>query len=693
MWYQIGMSLAKNPFLHYFQTHSFQTRDEAIPFDKIQADDFIPALDFAIKQAQTRLKAIKANKETPNFENTILALEMASEGIETVSGTYHNLFSAEASEELQSLARDISQRVAAYSSEVSLDPELFAKIEVVYKSLASLNLDVEQTRLVEKFFNDFSRNGALLDSEKKERLRKIDQELAALAPDFAENNLKATNAFQLVINNKSDLLGLPDSAIEMASIEAQNRNLSGSWVFTLDAPSYIPFMQYSSNRELRRKLWTAYNSRCFKDKFDNSNNTLKIVKLRDQRAKLLGYASHAEFVLEERMAKDSKSVLDFLNRLLGPSKKAADRDMAELRAFKKTMDGSDDVQPWDFAFYSEKLKEKKYRYNEEELRPYFKLENVVEGVFEHGRRLYGLNFRELQDVPVYHPDVRAYEVREEKTQKYIGLFYTDFFPRPTKKPGAWMTLFREQGQWSGQVRRPHVSIVCNFTKPTPTKPSLLTYDEVQTLFHEFGHALHGLLSSCNYRTLAGTNVYWDFVELPSQIMENWVREKEGLDVFARHYQTGEAIPQEMVDKIRKAQLFQSGYYSMRQLGFAFLDMAWHNGKYNSTDTVEQFENKALDGLRVLPKVEGTNTSVSFAHIFAGGYSAGYYSYKWAEVLDADAFEYFREKGLFSREVADKFKNNILAKGGTEHPMELYKKFRGREPDPNALLRRDGLMTV
>ena len=394
------------------------------------------------------------------------------------------------------------------------------------------------------------------------------------------------------------------------------------------------------------------------------------------------------------MAQSPTQVMSFLNKLLIPSKKSAEKDLAELRSFKKNTDGNEDVMPWDFAYYSEKLKEKKYKYNEEELRPYFQLESVVAGVFEHARRLYGITFKEIVDVPKYHPDVRTFEVREERTNNYIGLFYTDFFPRETKKGGAWMTAYREQGFMVGKVRRPHVSIVCNFTKPTASKPSLLTYDEVTTLFHEFGHALHGLLSQCTYRSVAGTNVYWDFVELPSQIMENWVKEKEGLDVFARHYKTKTALPAELMDKMKKADQFQAGYASIRQLQFCFLDMAWHSGNPSNVTELEKFEDQATMQTRVLPKIPGTMTSTSFSHIFAGGgYSAGYYSYKWAEVLDADAFEYFKEQGLFNREVADSFKNNILSRGGTEHPMELYRKFRGREPDPDALLRRDGLVNI
>ena len=683
----------KNPFIEAFHKKTFHTRDEAIPFDQLKLEHFVPAMQFGIEQARANIQKIKADKSSPTFDSIIMALETASECFEGVQSVYFNLFSAEATEELQALAKDISPLSAAFASEVSLDGELFDKIKAMYEKRDSQGLTSEQVRLIEKYYKDFSRNGALLSDKDKETLRQMDQELSILGPQFSENVLKATNAFELLIDNKSDLLGLPEGAIEAAAQEAERKGQKGKWLFNLQGPSFMPFMQYAQNRELRKKLWIGYNSRCFKDSFDNQETVKKIVQLRHDRAVLLGFKSHADFVLSERMAQSPQHVTKFLNELLVPSKKAADRDIAELRAFKKSLDGNEDVMPWDFAYYSEKLKEKKYKFNDEELRPYFKLETVVEGVFEHARRLYGITFKEILDVPKYHPDVRVFEVREERTQNYVGLFYTDFFPRETKKGGAWMTAYREQGYHNGQVRRPHISIVCNFTKPTASKPSLLTYEEVQTLFHEFGHALHGLLSQCTYRSLSGTNVYWDFVELPSQIMENWVKEKEGLDIFARHYQTKQPIPQELVDKIKKAAQFQAGYYSMRQLQFAFLDMAWHSQNPNVVNDVDQFEAKATEHTRALPKIPGTNTSVSFSHIFAGGYSAGYYSYKWAEVLDADAFEYFKEAGLFNREIAEKFKTNILSRGGTEHPMELYKKFRGREPDPKALLRREGLLSL
>ncbi|GIL18467.1 MAG: peptidase M3 [Oligoflexia bacterium] len=684
-------NISENPFVSSYNLNMYGTHDDAVFFHRIQTRDYLPALDEGIRQARENIAAIKKNPAPPNFENTIVALESASELQELVTGVYFNLFSAEASAEHQALAKDISPKNAAFANEVNLDADLFARVKVVYDNMEKSNLNTEQKRLVDKYYKMFIRNGALLSSEKKDQLRKIDQELSLLSPKFSENVLNATNAFEMWITDEKDLAGLPDSAKEAAAFEAERKEKKGQWLFTLQIPSYLPFMQYADSAELRKKMWIAYGSKAYKDQYDNQEIIKKTVQLKQDRAKLLGFATHADYVLEERMAEKPATVWAFLEKLLGPSKKAAEKDLEELKEFKKSLSGSSDLNPWDVAYYSEKLKEKKFHFNEEELRPYFKLENVVQGAFEHARKLYGLTFKKMTDIPVYHPDVTAYEIREEGTNKFMGLFYTDFFPRETKKGGAWMTTYRDQGLWMNEVRGPHVSIVCNFTKPTPTKPSLLTYDEVTTLFHEFGHALHGMLSQCTYRTLSGTNVYWDFVELPSQIMENWVKEKEGLDLFAKHFETNEPIPADLVEKIKKANQFQAGMASLRQLNFGLMDMTWHTADASTIQDVNAFELKATERTRLFPYIEGTNSSCSFSHIFAGGYSAGYYSYKWAEVLDADAFEFFKEKGLFNKEVATAFKNNILSRGGTEHPMALYKKFRGREPDPNALLRRDGLL--
>lgn len=680
---------SENPLIQAHHAGGFQTADEVVPFSLIQPEHFLPAMDFAIDLAKANIAKIKNNSSPADFENTITALESCSEFYELCSMIYHNLFSAEGIPAIQALAQEVSARGAAFASEVMLDPGLFARVKEVESKKATLGLSAEQAMLLDKTYRQFVRNGALLSEAQKEKLRELDQELAKLAPQFSDNVLKATNAFALWIDDKKDLEGLPEGVIEAAAMEADKRGNKGKWVFTLHQPSFLPFIKFAKNRELRKKIYIAYGSRAYQDEFDNQETIKKLVSLRHQRAVLLGYRSHADFVLQERMAETPTKVTEFLEKLLAPSKVAAENELKELREFAKG-DGVSELMPWDFNYYSEKLREKKYDFNSEDLRPYFPLNQVVEGVFMNAQKLYGLEFKKKTGVPVYHPEVEVFEVRDQKSNEYIGLLYTDFFPRETKRNGAWMTLFREQGLAKGQVRRPHVSIVCNFTRPTTTKPSLLNFDEVVTLFHEFGHALHGLLSKCTYRSVAGTNVYWDFVELPSQFMENWAREKQGLDLFARHYQTSELIPNDLFEKMKKAEKFLAGYQSLRQLSFSILDMAWHEKKVDEKISVSDFESQISERTRVLPKVPEVNMSCSFSHIFAGGYSAGYYSYKWAEVLDADAFEAFKEKGLFDPGVATKFREHVLSRGGTEHPMVLYKRFRGREPDPGALLRKHGL---
>lgn len=677
--------IQNNPLLE-----NFSAKDQAIPFQLIKTEHFLPALNKAIEMAKNNLLNIKSQTNI-TFENTILALEQASEKVDQISSIYFNLFSAEANEEHQALAQKISPLLSAYSSDVLLDQQIFEKIKFIYDHKSDLKLTGEKLKLTEKFYNDFSRNGALLSIEKKDELRKLDQELSVLSPQFSENVLKATNAFELWIDDKKDLAGLPEGAQEAAALAAEQKGQAGKWLFTLHGPSLIAFMTYSDIRPLREKLWRASSSKAFGGEFDNQAIVKKIVHLKFQRAQILGFKDYAEYVLKERMAKDADTVFNFLQKLLVPAKAAAQKDLAEVQAFRMETEGLSEIKPWDFAYYSEKLKEKKYAFNEEELRPYFKLENVVAGVFEHARRLFNLKFVPNNELPTYHPDVKAFEVFDEKTNDYIGLFYMDFFPRETKKGGAWMTNYREQGMWSQKILRPHVSIVCNFTKPTATKPSLLTYDEVRTLFHEFGHALHGLLSQCEFKSLAGTNVFWDFVELPSQIMENWTEEKEGLDLFARHYETNEPLPLELIEKIKKSSLFQSGWMTLRQVSYAWLDMKWYTTPPHQISEVDQFETDNTQITRLIPKEQGTNISCSFGHIFGGGYAAGYYSYHWAAVLDADAFEFFKEQGLYNQKIATQFKNSILSRGSTAHPMDLYKEFRGREPDPDSLLRRNGLI--
>jgi peptidyl-dipeptidase Dcp len=675
-----------NPLLQ-----TFGTKYGAIPFPEIKTEDYLPALEVALKTSRANIEKIRDNGTPPDFENTIVALETATEASDLVAEIYFNLLSAEADEAMHALAKEISPRLADFSNDILLDEKLFERVKAVYEKRSSLGLTPEQMKLLEKNYKGFVRNGGLLDATKKTKLRELDQELSKLSPQFSENVLKATYGFELEIDNESDLKGLPESAIEAAALTAKQKGKDGHWIFTLEAPSYVPFLTYAAKRELREKLWRAYNSRAYAGPHDNREILKRIATLRHERAVLLGFDAHADYVLQERMAEEAGRVKSFMERLQKVAKPAADREIDEVRALMKELDGRDDLMSWDFSYYAEKLKERKFKFNEEELRPYFKLENVIQGIFEHARRLYGLSFKALEGIPVYHPDVKVFEVKDDTSGALVGLFYADFFPRPTKKQGAWMTPLREQGLFGGEVRRPHVAIVCNFTKPTPTKPSLLSFNEVRTLFHEFGHALHGLLSECTYRSVAGTNVYWDFVELPSQIMENWTLEKEALDIFAHHFETGTKIPAELTQKIKKSASFMAGYATVRQLMFGTIDMAWHAVDPSQVKDVEAFENKALADLQVLPHVAGTAISTSFGHIFAGGYSAGYYSYKWAEVLDADAFEMFKERGLFNREVAQSFRKNILSKGGTAHPMELYKSFRGREPDPDALLRRDGLI--
>lgn len=665
--------------------------DQAIHFDQIKVTDFLPAIEESVKVARNAIENIRQQTQPPSFENSIVALESATELSDLVMSVFGNLEIAHGSPEMHELAQKIYPVITALHSDISLDPVLFERVQSVYQKIDEFNLNSEQKTLLTKTYRGFVRNGALLKLEQKNRVREIDQELSVLAPRFSENVLKATNAFELVLDSEHDLQGLPEAVKESAAHAAEQKGHKGKWLFNLQYPSYVPFLTYSSQRPLREKMWRAFGSRAFQDSFDNQEIILKTIQLRQERARILGFKNHADYVLDERMAKNSQTVLSFLERIKSASKSAAQRDLNEVKAFAAGTDHLLDFQPWDFSYYSEKLKEKKYAFNDEELRPYFKLENVVEGVFTHAQKLFGLEFKENKQLPVYHPEVKVYEVYEAKTQKYMGLFYTDFFPRETKKGGAWMTQFRGQGLYQSQVRRPHVSIVCNFTKPTPNKPSLLSYEEVRTLFHEFGHALHGMLSDVTYRSLGGTNVYWDFVELPSQIFENWTAEEESLGLFAKHFETGQTMPKELVQKLRAAQKYLAGWFSLRQVQLAWMDMQWHLTDPQLIKNVDLFEEQATAETRLFPKTPGVNSSVSFSHIFAGGYDAGYYSYKWAEVLDADAFEYFKDRGLFNEEVAELFKKHILSKGGSEHPMELYKKFRGREPDANALLRRDGLI--
>ncbi len=666
-------------------------KNRAIPYPDIQPDHFMPALQASIEKARKQIEEIKATPEEPNFQNTIDALEYTTEDMELVASVFYNMMSAHTNEHLQRLAQEVGPMLSAFNSEVGHDKHLYARVQKVWDNKGNENLNPEQMQLLENTYMSFIRNGASLTENQKHRVKEIDEKMSQLSPRFSENVLKVTNAFEMYLSDEADLDGLPDSAIEAAAHAAEEKGQPGQWLFTLHAPSLMPFLQYSAQRELRKKMWIAHSSRCSSGELSNEAIILELIQLRHERAQLLGFKNHAEYTLDRRMAESPDKVNAFLNRLIQASKNAALKDLEEVRNFASATDGLDHIEPWDLAYYSQKLKQKKFEFSDEDLRPYFQLEKVIDGAFLHASKLYGLEFRPSNEYPLYHEDVKAFEVFSKASGDYIGLLYTDFFPRESKRGGAWMTHTYGQGMFKGQEMRPHVSIVCNFTKPTKEKPSLLTFMEVRTLFHEFGHSLHCLMSQCHYRSLAGTHVYWDFVELPSQVMENWIYEKEGLDLFAEHYKTGEKIPTALTQKVKDSAHFQAGIMSLRQLNFATLDMKWHTTDPSSVISVDSFEKEATKDTRVFPKRDGINSSSAFAHIFSGGYSAGYYSYKWAEVLDADAFEYFKEKGLFNPDVASAFKENILEKGGSEHPMKLYKQFRGREPDPNALLRRDGLI--
>lgn len=669
----------------------FNTPFETVPFDKIKNADYLPALKEAIKIAKKNIEAIKTNPEKETFANVIEALENAAPEVEMVSGVFFNLHSAETNDEMTEIAKEFSPILTEYGNDVSLDEDLFKKIKKVWDTKESFNLNAEQMMLLEKSYKSFVRNGALLNEEDKKKMRDLSTKLSTLSLQFSDNILKETNNFKLVIDNEKDLAGLPADVIEAAAQTAKEKGDEGKWVFTLAYPSVIPFLTYASNRELRKKMFLGNSTKGFKgDALDNQSIVKEIASLRHQKAKLLGYDSHAHFVLEERMASNPTTVMTFLENIVNHATPAALKETEELKEYAKKLDGITDYQRWDGSYYAEKLKNEKFQVNDEILRPYFKLENVINGVFQVAERLYGLKFKQRNDIPVYHPDVKTYDVVDEKGT-HISVFYADFHPRAGKRNGAWMTSFRGQKIEGGKNFRPHVAIVCNFTKPTPTKPSLLGFDEVVTLFHEFGHALHGMLANTQYESLSGTNVFWDFVELPSQIMENWAYEKECLDLFAEHYETKEKIPADLIKKIKDSSSFLEGRATLRQLSFASVDMAWHSADPAHINDIEAFEARITDKMEFIPTVKGTSISTAFSHIFAGGYSAGYYSYKWAEVLDADAFEFFKEKGIFSRDAANSFKDNILSKGGSQHPMRLYEAFRGQKPNPDALLRRAGLI--
>lgn len=680
----ISQNQMENPLLQ-----KFDTPFESVPFSQIKNGHYLPAFQIAIENAKQEIDAICQNSETPNFENTILALETSGEQLSRVSSIFFNMNSAETNPEIQKIAQEVSPMLSEFSNDIRLNPVLFQRVKTVYDQKDKLNLNAEQLRLLDKSYKNFSRNGANLSEAKKEKLRAIDKELAGLSVQFGQNALAETNAYSKNITNQSDLKGLPDYVIAEAKSQAEKRNQQG-WTFTLQIPSYLPFMTYAENRELRKELYLAYSRKAFQDnEYNNEKNVMRIAELRLERANLLGYNTHADFVLEERMAKTPETVKDFLDDLLKKSKSFGLKDVQLLQDYAQSKDGISQLERWDHAYYAEKVKQEKFSLSEDELKPYFQLDKVVGGAFQVAEKLFGIQFKLRNDIDKYHEDVNVYEVLDDKGN-HLALFYTDFFPREGKRAGAWMTDFRGQSNINGKMQRPHVSIVCNFTKPTADTPSLLTFSEVTTLFHEFGHALHGMLANSTYESLSGTNVLYDFVELPSQFMENFCYEPEVLELFAQHYKTGETIPQELVQKVRNASNYMEGYQTVRQLSFGLLDMAWHGENPLKVNSVETYENQAFEPTNVYPSVAGTNMSVSFSHIFNGGYSSGYYSYKWSEVLDADAFSYFKENGIFNPEVAKKFKT-LLEKGGSVDPMDLYVEFRGQKPSNDALMKRAGFV--
>ena len=666
------------------------------PFSKINNEHYLPAIKALIDITKQEVSLISKNPDTPTFKNTVEALENTGGALDRATSIFFNLNSAETNDQIQQIAQEVSPLLSNFSNDLLLNQELFKRVKTVYDHKQTYALSGEQQMLLEKQYKGFARNGANLSEQKKAQLRSIDTQLSKLGLRFGENVLAQTNAFELLLDKQQDLAGLPEGAKEAAKQVAVEKGKKG-WVITLDYPSYVPFMKYAQNRALRKKLALAFGARAFQEKGQNNQqHVLDIVKLRYQRAQLLGYESHAHFVLEDRMAQSPQKVHAFLNELLVKARAAAQKEFDELEAFAKKLDSIDQLQKWDSTYYAEKLKQEKFSLDDEQLKPYFKLENVINGVFTVASKLFDLEFKEDPTIDTYHPDVKTYRVLDTQGE-LVAIFYADFHPRAGKRGGAWMTSYKPQQiivtpDGKGVINdRPHISNVCNFTKPTATKPSLLTFNEVTTLFHEFGHGLHGMLANTKYKGLSGTNVSWDFVELPSQILENWCYEKQTLELFATHYKTGEVIPMELIDKIKASATFHQGMQTLRQLSFGLLDMAWHGSDPSKITSVKDFENNAFGDTVLYPDTPNTCMSTAFSHIFQGGYSAGYYSYKWAEVLDADAFAYFKNEGIFNKKVASKFKDFVLSKGGTQDPMKLYIKFRGQKPNPDALLERAGLV--
>ena len=678
------MTETQNPFLT-----AYHTPHETVPFHLIRLEHYEPAILKGMEEQNREIETIVNNPEEPTFQNTIVALERSGDLLNRVSTVFGNLLSAETNDEMDALAEKVMPMLTEHSNNITLNEALFARIHKVYTSDHS-TLSVEENRLLENTYQSFIRSGANLAEKDKETFRQISASLSLNSLKFSQNLLKENNSYELVLTEEQ-LTGLPDSAIEAYAQTAKEKGKEG-YVVTLSIPSFGPFMKYSTHRELRKELYTAYHTQCT---HDNEYNNLDIVKtlvnLRQQRAQLLGAPTVADFVLTRRMAENSTNVYRLLHQLLDAYKPTALQELEEVRTLAREMEGDDfEFQPWDLAFYVEKLKEKKFNFNEESLRPYFELSRVIEGVFGLATRLYGITFHENKDIPVYHTDVKAYEVLDKDGQ-FLAVLYADFHPRAGKRAGAWMTSYKEQWKDENGNSRPHVSVTMNFSKPSADKPALLTFSEVNTFLHEFGHALHGMFANTTYQSLSGTNVYWDFVELPSQFMENFAIEKEFLNTFAKHYQTGETLPEELLQRIVDSSNFMVAYNCLRQLSFGLLDMAWYTRTEPFDGDVRTYEKEAWKEAQVLPNIPEACMTVQFSHIMAGGYAAGYYSYKWAEVLDADAFSLFKEKGIFNTEVANSFRQEVLSKGGTEHPMTLYKRFRGQEPGIDALLRRNGII--
>lgn len=675
----------ENPFFK-----PYDTPHGTPPFNVIKTEHFEPAFDEGIKQQAIEIDAIVNNSDSPTFANTIVELENSGKLLSRVSRVFFNLLSSESNDDIISISQKISPKLSEHGNNINLNNKLFERIKSVYENRNSSELNNEQIRLVEKYFEQFENNGATLSESDKEKYRELSLELSKASLDFGQNSLKETNKYELLLVNETDLAGLPQDIIDQAAAKAKSKNKEG-WMFDLSAPSYIGFMKYSSNRDLRKELYMAYNTRSVMGgEFDNQQIVEKIVNTRLQIAKLLGYNSYAEYTLKNRMAKNKDAVYNLLDDLAIAYGETARQEVRDVSEFASKLEGTSiDIQPWDWSYYSDKLKDERFELNDEMIRPYFELENVKEGVFGLATKLYGITFTKNNNIPVYNPEVEAFDVLDSNGD-FLAVLYTDFHPRSGKRAGAWMTSFSGQYIKDGIDYRPHVSIVMNFTRPTETKPALLTFDEVETFLHEFGHALHGMLAKSTYESLSGTSVYRDFVELPSQIMENWLTEKEYLDSFALHYETGEKMPEELIQKIISASNYNAGYLCLRQLSFGYLDMAWHSMTDTFEGDIREFEQKAMERVKLMPVPEGTSMSTSFSHIFAGGYAAGYYGYKWAEVLDADAFSLFKQNGLFDKETAKIFRENILEKGNTEDPMVLYKKFRGHEPSIDALLERSGV---